>query len=467
MYTIYSDGRLVYAPHLSDAGCGVFTPKLTVELNKAGSLAFVMPPDNVMYNSINKLSSIITVEQDGEELFRGRVLNDEKDFYNQKKNYCEGELAFLIDSIQRPYTYTGTVGDLFRKFITYHNSRVETSKRFTVGTVSVSSANKTITVAGEDYPSTMDAITEKLLDVYGGYLVTRGSGSTRYIDWVETSGEDNTQSIEFGMNLLDVTEYISGENLFTVLVPVGKRLTDNNGDFAGYVDITSVNGGTDYIENSTAVSLFGRIEASESWSDIEDPSELKTVAQEYLEQCIELAITLSVKAIDLNLLDVKYERIRLGDWVRVISPPHDLDKWFQCTKIVYDLIDPEKTEYVFGVDFTSFTDKQTENDKNSQASSNKADAATDKANQAMGAVSSLPSQEDYNDLVARIEELESNPGISAETYSGAYTVTPSSSEQTLETASKLMEDDVTVKEIPYYDVSNTSGGSTVYIGTEV
>ena len=121
MYTIYSDGKLVYAPHLSDAGCGVFTPQLTVELNKAGSLAFVMPPDNVMYDSINKLSSIITVKQDDNELFRGRVLNDEKDFYNQKKNYCEGELAFLIDSIQRPYTYTGTVANLFKKFISNHN----------------------------------------------------------------------------------------------------------------------------------------------------------------------------------------------------------------------------------------------------------------------------------------------------------------------------------------------------------
>lgn len=363
MYTIYSDGNLVYAPHLSDAGCGVFAPVLTVELNKAGSLAFVMPPDNIMYNSISKLSSIITVEQDGEELFRGRVLNDEKDFYNQKKHYCEGELAFLIDSIQRPYTHNGTVGDLFRKFITYHNSRVDASKQFTVGTISVSSADEKITVEGDSYATTMDAITEQLLDVYGGYLITRGSGNTRYIDWVETSGANSTQAIEFGTNLLDVTEYISGEDVFTVLIPTGKRLTDDEGNFTGYVNIASINGGKDYIQNDTAVSLFGRIETSENWNDVEDASQLKSIAEAYLEKCIELAVTLTVKAVDLNLLDVRYEPIRLGDWVRVMSPSHKLDTWFQCTKIVYDLIDPEKTEYVFGVEYSSFTDRQVNGEK--------------------------------------------------------------------------------------------------------
>ena len=396
MYTIYSDGNLVYAPHLSDAGCGVFTPQLTVELNKAGSLAFVMPPDNVMYDSINKLSSIITVKQDDNELFRGRVLNDEKDFYNQKKNYCEGELAFLIDSIQRPYTYTGTVANLFKKFISNHNSRVEDTKKFTVGTISVTNSDKEITVKGEDYCTTMDAITDKLLEVYGGYLVTRGSGNTRYIDWVETSGDNSSQSIEFGYNLLDVTEYISGEDLFTVLVPIGKRQTNDNGDFTGYVNISSVNNGKDYIENAAAVSLFGRIETSESWGEVEDPSELKTLGEAYLSKCIELAVTLTVKAIDLNLLDVNYERIRLGDWVRVVSPPHNLDKWFQCTKIVYDLIDPEKTEYVFGVEYTSFTDKQANGEKaiNSSVSSMNAVAAkTESTSQAVSSINQSLSTE--------------------------------------------------------------------------
>lgn len=52
-------------------------------------------------------------------------------------------------------------------------------------------------------------------------------------------------------------------------------------------------------------------------------------------------------------------------------------------------------------------------------------------------------------------------------YEGDYEVTPKVNAQTMPTKGKLMEEDVTVKSIPFFDVSNTSGGSTVYIGNEV
>lgn len=50
-------------------------------------------------------------------------------------------------------------------------------------------------------------------------------------------------------------------------------------------------------------------------------------------------------------------------------------------------------------------------------------------------------------------------------YEGEYEVIPSLAEDiTLETAKKVMTDDVTVKKVPRYDVSNEAGGKTVYIG---
>lgn len=51
-----------------------------------------------------------------------------------------------------------------------------------------------------------------------------------------------------------------------------------------------------------------------------------------------------------------------------------------------------------------------------------------------------------------------------EIYNGSYEATPAVNEQSLLTAKKFMEDDVTIKAIPYYDTANTSGGNTVYIG---
>lgn len=52
-------------------------------------------------------------------------------------------------------------------------------------------------------------------------------------------------------------------------------------------------------------------------------------------------------------------------------------------------------------------------------------------------------------------------------YTGSYEVTPKTSEQSLQTKDKHLIENVTIKSIPFFDVSNTSGGSTVYIGSEV
>ena len=48
-------------------------------------------------------------------------------------------------------------------------------------------------------------------------------------------------------------------------------------------------------------------------------------------------------------------------------------------------------------------------------------------------------------------------------YEGEYAVTPKVESQVLPTRNKFMLDDVTIKEVPVFRVSNTSGGTTVYI----
>ena len=52
-------------------------------------------------------------------------------------------------------------------------------------------------------------------------------------------------------------------------------------------------------------------------------------------------------------------------------------------------------------------------------------------------------------------------------YEGAYDITPKVVEQRMATKNKLMTDNVTIRSIPFFNVSNDSGGSTVYIGNEV
>lgn len=57
--------------------------------------------------------------------------------------------------------------------------------------------------------------------------------------------------------------------------------------------------------------------------------------------------------------------------------------------------------------------------------------------------------------------------IGYDVFSGSYEVTPKTKSQTLETKNKLMQQDLTVKAIPYYEVSNHQGGMTVIIGGDI
>ena len=64
------------------------------------------------------------------------------------------------------------------------------------------------------------------------------------------------------------------------------------------------------------------------------------------------------------------------------------------------------------------------------------------------------------------ENEDTNPD-DPETYTGSYEVTPKAySAQTLDTAGKVLSDDLVINEVPYYQTSNDSGGVTSYIAKE-
>ena len=89
MYTIYVDGSLLYAPNLADDGYAVMTPKVKLKLNSASSLSCVIPPTNPTYDGISKLKSVVKVYDGNRRIFRGRVIDDEKDFYSRKSKKFE------------------------------------------------------------------------------------------------------------------------------------------------------------------------------------------------------------------------------------------------------------------------------------------------------------------------------------------------------------------------------------------
>lgn len=367
MFHIYLGGQLIYQP--LDASLALFNPKLTLEMGKAGSLEFDIPPNNVYYNNVRQLTSMVTVDMDGTEIFRGRVLSNERMFNNVRHIYCEGDLAFLVDSVQKTEKYTGTTRALFNKIIAAHNSRVEASKRFAVGQVTIDDREIVITGQSDDlntgeidyrqiaidsivgeWSDSLELIQTCLIDYCGGYLRTRYQNGVNYIDFVKEYGGTATQEIELGKNLLDLSEEISVEDLFTVLIPLG----DDN------LTIASINGGRDEIVDEDAVALYGRIVRTHVFNNVNDPTTLAENGIRYLLNNINVPRTVTITAVDLHILDKNIAAIRLGDRVHISSGPHSMDEYLVCTKIEYDMSNPANDKYTFGNPKQSLTERYKE-----------------------------------------------------------------------------------------------------------
>ena len=368
MFYISINGEQIYKP-LDDLLI-IFNPKLTLEIGKAGSLEFDIPPKNPFYDKLNQLTTEVEVDMDDEEIFHGRVLSNERAFNNLRHVYCEGDLSYLIDSVQKGIRFEGTTHELFELIISRHNARVDAAKQFAIGTVNIEDRPIVLIGHSENDPDTseidykqiaVDSIVDNwnnsfdyiqtcLIDYCGGYLRTRRENGVNYIDLLADFENTSVQPIELGRNLLNLTEEVSVEDLFTVLIPLG----DNN------LTIASVNGGSDELVDREAAARFGRIVRTHVFNNVTSASTLLDNARRYLATNVNVPRTITVRAIDLHLVNKNIDPIRIGDRVAITSFVHEVDDTLTCTKIEYDLERPENNNYVFGNPKQSLTERYRE-----------------------------------------------------------------------------------------------------------
>lgn len=416
MYTIYVDGRLLYSPNLAEDGYAVTSPKVKLSLNSADALECTIPTQNPLYGQISKLKSVVKVYDGPRRIFRGRVIDSETDFYNRQKLTAQGELAFLNDSLLRPYDYTGTVSGYFAMLINQHNAQVDSEKQFRVGNVTVTDANDYIVRSNSEASKTWPEMKSKLLDLLGGYIISRyeveNGQEVEYLDYLADSGGHNSQPIVFAENLLDLEQYIDASEVCTVLVPYGK----SDGETGVRLDIKSVNDGKDYIESEAGIELFGRVVGTEVWDDVTQAANLKTKGQALLDSLILMAVQLTVKAVDLSRLGVNVDAIRIGEYNRVVSPPHSIDAWYQCSGITLRLDKIDGSEFSFGATGTTLTQYQAANAAGvtqaaitAASAGVSANATANALNIALGEIANdYVTKTTYDSLVARVAALEGN-----------------------------------------------------------
>lgn len=358
MYEVYADGNLIH--YSGDDECILINPKIKSALNDAGSFEFGISPLHEFYDAIKRRRTIVSVLENGKEIFCGEVREENKSGNLKKQVYCVGELAFLYDSIQPQAEYHDiSPRSLLSTWLDIHNSQMtEESKKFYVGIVTVHDTNDSL-YRFTNYESTLDAIKEKLVGKIGGYLKIRKVNGKKYLDWltIETYGKICEQAVEFGENLLDYSENITASDIYTALIPLGARIeeSEDSGEedsvpqaLERYVNITSVNGGSDCIKLDDAVREYGFICKVVHWEDVHIPSNLLEKGRQWLIDNQYESMTLKIKAIDMSRYSENYDKWELGDRVRAKADIYNMDRIFPVSEMEIILDSPENNVLILG-----------------------------------------------------------------------------------------------------------------------
>lgn len=476
----------------------LISPTLTREAGKAGSFEFTLPLGNVAHSALQKLKTIVEVEQDGTPIWRGRVMSHDMDFYLRQKVYCEGELAYLNDTALTPYRYPNiSIREFLENVIRNHNSQTDKYKAFTVGDVTVfadgpqesfqtvymsgckvdsekdddgsndyflvdadkrricdilsftvsageyinrgnairvvseyegqggksftverniaykngsfyavtvtahgskyiyelgttpltnwrlgddgaiqrgnsstgswstcrgyylhdfdTSTNEALSFGdGKNFGKTWDILQSELTDVYGGYFVVRYSddGKTRYLDYLVDVAESNTQTVEFGVNMLDLNNYVKADDIVTRVIAVGYQKK-------GWWIFKSTKTIQETANDRAAQSVYGiitRVIVIDGKSITRQ--KLLDAANEELSKNLRYLDGMEISAVDLRDAGIDTERLGWMKKTHILSKPHGLDTWLVLTKVVEPLDAPDKKKFTFGTSFYSISDLQ-------------------------------------------------------------------------------------------------------------
>ena len=367
IYRVLCDDYLLLDTRLEDYK--IYNPKVKLALNKVGEFTFSIYPSHAYFNQLQKIKSIITVYQNDKLIFKGRILDFEQGFYNEKQVICESELAFLIDSIQRPYTYTGSISGFLQMLIDNHNVQVDLNKQFTLGNITVTDSNDYINRSDTEYSTTWDLINSSLINSLGGYIVARHENNTMYLDYLTEDDFNilNNQGIEFGKNLLHVSKAAKGSDIATIIVPVGatpeesdtpitiKDLADDTTS-----DIQKVD---DYIFNQAEINKYGKITKTIKFDDVTLADNLLKKAKAYYAALRNDKVTITLNAADMAAIDDDLNHFALGTKIYVKSTYHGLNDYFLIDTLDIELLKPSNNKLVVGKSYDTFTEASATNSK--------------------------------------------------------------------------------------------------------
>lgn len=207
----------------------------------------------------------------------------------------------------------------------------------------------------DKYTNVWEEISSNIIDIYGGVMFisnwyTNSSGermfdpNSSYLYYYKKYSGKSSQVIQYGENLVDFEMEIDNTERVTRWYVFGS-VKDANGKET-QVDMSSVNNGLKYFAESFGSGTISKVE----YTDLTTPQDCFNRAAANWEKSVFGKETLTVNAVDLNLVDHSIESFEPGYEVKLIM---DNDAYtmggvsLRLESVNIDLLSPEDSEYTF------------------------------------------------------------------------------------------------------------------------
>ena len=221
------------------------------ELGNAGSFEFSIDPTNKYADIWKQMITLVRVAYDDETIFYGRVLTIDRDMFRTRKVHCEGAFTFFMDSVFEMKSNGSkiTIGTFLEQLIEAHNTCMAdcSEKQIFLGEVpghyssnveevqKVKNDSQKFNV-GTGY-KTVKELLEELAGDYSGHMRVRynASDGKLYLDWLKTYLNKNisNQTMSVSSNVVDLSDTMEVNNIFTHVVCVGKATSYSDGTGGG------------------------------------------------------------------------------------------------------------------------------------------------------------------------------------------------------------------------------------------
>lgn len=247
-YDVYCDGKPLHIAQSPLEGYRIIDGVLTLNDSAAGAFEFTIGAFHSLYNSILMMASTITVNLNGEEIWEGRPVSFKENLWKDHVVTCEGELAYLNDIFLPPMVYTNTTPDVILRNIIdgsdrpnepisgyAYNAKCSENRKIYVGSVPTPDASK-YSVDVDKYVVNYDTVLNIVLDIckkygYHVYVEKRivDGVKKRYLVFLgdDGYGENASQKIIFGRNLVDYSKSYNFANIVTALLPLGAKISSD------------------------------------------------------------------------------------------------------------------------------------------------------------------------------------------------------------------------------------------------